>query len=317
MNMLINDNCTKASIIDIGSSSVRFVTAGFDDDLNMSILHYSGEITELSKDLHNTGILNPHGVSRTIGVIDRFIKSLSEKDRKFVEAIGTEAFRKASNGMLFMRQLQDLFNISVEILTPIREGGLALLGSSDILCEREPLIDLGGGSTEFITNGSRKTLEVKSFPLGAAYNALHIDFSLPISFDVLSMLRNTYRDIVSSWKSELNVVTETGVVLGGTITTIAAIVKSIRSYKLGCVHGSVLTPFQITKILEFLARMNAGKRETVHGMEKGRGKLIINGTLLLDAICDVFQFRKIKVSEYGIVFGKLQEIKNKYFLKNC
>jgi len=119
----------------------------------------------------NKGLIQPAAFERGIKAMQGFQNLIEKKHVKQVRAIATSALRSAANGQAFINEVKVKIGISIEIIDGNEEAGYIYKGvkAADCLSQQNSLIiDIGGGSVEFIIGNNEHILWKQSFEIGAA-----------------------------------------------------------------------------------------------------------------------------------------------------
>jgi exopolyphosphatase/guanosine-5'-triphosphate,3'-diphosphate pyrophosphatase len=219
--------------------------------------------------------------------------------------------RTAGNAPEFVRQLAEKTGILLEIVAGEKEARLTAAGVLSALDPRPDdclIVDIGGGSTEFILCHAGVALLHRSYPLGAV--RLAEDFA-----DTASMSACIDR-IMAKFRAEIEeenllrfVISPECRLVGtaGTVTTLAALQLQMNQYDWRRVNNLVLHKSNLCELLKLLVPLSVAAREKLPGMEKGRGDLIVPGLHILLAVLDLFSFEQLTVSDFGLLEGILLE----------
>jgi exopolyphosphatase / guanosine-5'-triphosphate,3'-diphosphate pyrophosphatase len=296
-------------VIDVGSSTVRILTADrICGTTDVRILQDMGCVTRLAEGMKTDMNLLEPACRRTLNCIRDLLADLTEIPESGV-CIATHAVRTAQNGREFADRVAAASGFPVEILSQQREAELAWMGSAPTNEEETPIIDFGGGSTELIQMTEAGVMETESFPFGAGTLLEEMNMDLPLdpnsvrrASEIASLLVNPsirkYRG-----KDRIH-----PLILGGTATTAVAGIHEIHRYAPGCVHGKKVTLSSVEQFTGKLAELHYHDRETIFGIEPGRGSLILSGVILLAAVLKSLGCEGFTVSEHGIRFGRIREM---------
>jgi len=247
-------------------------------------------------------------------VLEDFVRLMAQYSVTRIRALGTSALREASNSKEFITNVYERTGISIDSISGLREAELTakgvLLAFSYI--EKQPLIiDIGGGSTEWILCGKEMTSSLSnSIPVGVVN--LHESFitSDPPSQRNVDSLEGEIDRWITSVKCRIFHDLSSPTILlgtGGTITTLAAIDLSLEHYVHEKVHMHTITLNRLFDMRDLLLSLPFEERRKVLGIERGREDLIIPGILLTIRWCELLGFREIVVSDYGLLEGILKE----------
>jgi len=249
------------SSIDIGTHSVRLLVA----EINLSSYktHMRAiEITRLGEGLEITGRINDKAISRTISVVKQFV-AYAKKYNSVPFIFGTAALREAENGIEVADQIFDETGIPVAIISAEEEAYLTYKGATLLGLDRDSLvIDIGGGSTEFISARVKEDgkEEIISFSqrLGSVRNTERIIHNDPPTADELKRLREDIRSEVIEGIAGRRPKRLYGV--AGSVTQLAALELKMERYDPLRVNGLFLSKERINNWIEKLSSMTIEER---------------------------------------------------------
>jgi exopolyphosphatase/guanosine-5'-triphosphate,3'-diphosphate pyrophosphatase len=156
-------------VIDVGTNSVK-LTVGRVAGARVDTVYFERQTTRLGRGLVRSGRISARAAERTARVVRRLSRRAAARGAREVVAVGTFALRTASNGRRVARLIEERAGIAVRVLTGPEEARLAYRSAR--ACISRPrlvtfLIDVGGGSTEFVAARAGVVRFVRSVPLGA------------------------------------------------------------------------------------------------------------------------------------------------------
>jgi exopolyphosphatase/guanosine-5'-triphosphate,3'-diphosphate pyrophosphatase len=296
--------------IDIGTNTLRLLIAETGPDSYREI-GSDRRITRLGQDLDRTGVLSRDARERSINALADFSASINQHAVRHVDAVGTSALRKASNSREFIAEVKNRTGLDIRVITGEEEARLTLLGVSralhdarnDFLCSAL-IIDIGGGSTEFIITHPGRVPVVVSLPLGAVYLTERFIKHDPPSAIELDSLRTVVREELD--KQSTVVHPDPASVLAGTagaITTLAAMDQKLVEYDPDRINRSMLTRSAIDGMVRMLRESTLQERGDIPGLEHGREDIILAGAVVTQEIMERFGFSTMLVSDWGLREG--------------
>jgi exopolyphosphatase/guanosine-5'-triphosphate,3'-diphosphate pyrophosphatase len=173
------------------------------------------------------------------------------------------------------------------------------------------VIDIGGGSTEFIAGKAGTISKAKSIDIGAVrMTEKFFNPGIPVN-DAVAAARDyivkMIHDIVNDLKAMDSFILEG---IGGTVTTLAAIDMELSIYDSARVHGYKLKKSSVDDIFKRLISMSLEERKTLKGLQPERADIIPAGTLILKTIMEELNSEYIVVSEYDNLEGLLMKYKD-------
>ncbi len=138
--------------VDLGSNSFHMIIARLVGD-ELQIIDKIKEMVRLAAGLDDQNELDQASRERALEALGRFGERLRPLPRGAVRVIGTNTLRQAKNSRVFLKEVERAIGHPVEIVAGAEEARLIYLGvahSVEQLTDRRLVIDIGGGSTEFI-----------------------------------------------------------------------------------------------------------------------------------------------------------------------
>lgn len=164
---MTNDN-TQIAAIDLGSNSFHMAIAQIEHG-EIRIQERLGEKVQLAAGLDKQGNLDDESIARAMACLKRFEQRLRAIDRHYIQIVGTNALRVARNRQNLTEEVEKLLGVPIEVISGREEARLIYLGVAHTLADDEGqrlVIDIGGGSTEFIIGKRFESLERESLHMG-------------------------------------------------------------------------------------------------------------------------------------------------------
>lgn len=160
------DGPGRVGVVDIGSNTVRLVVYDAPTRLPVPMFNEKAQC-ELGRGLAETGRLNATGVQLALNSFSRFIKLARAMQVEELSLVATAAVRDAEDGMDFVAQVRNRFDLDVEVLSGQEEAELAALGLLSGLPEADGVLgDLGGGSLDLVDLDHGNFGQHATLPLG-------------------------------------------------------------------------------------------------------------------------------------------------------
>jgi len=298
--------------IDVGTNTTLLLVARVDDAGTVTVLENAAEITRLGRGIGQTGsgagALGAEGIARTLDVL-RGYAALARKHGARVAAIGTEALRRAPNGGDFLGPAAEILGAPVEVIDGEREAALTYRATvesfPDVRGGSLVVVDIGGGSTEIVVSG-RGGVWSRSLPLGSVrLTEKHVHHDPAAREEIAAVTREVDEALaVVPWPSRATLV---GV--AGTVTTLAAMALQLATYDADRVHGHELGLGELTLEIARLLASTQAQRERFVGLDPRRADVILAGAVILRRIADAAGVRAVRVSDRGIRWGLLYELR--------
>jgi exopolyphosphatase/guanosine-5'-triphosphate,3'-diphosphate pyrophosphatase len=273
--------------IDVGTNSIHLVVVECDSIYDTSrVVHKAREMVRLgSNDALERGRLSAKAMARGVEAISRFVALARQRGAERIRAVATSAVREANNGLEFRSLVEAQAGIELEILDAIEEARLIHLGvaSGFAIDDRTAcIIDIGGGSTEFIVASGERPFLLDSVKLGSLrlYDAFLRD-----AVDAARAARglNLYiRDALAPLMERVRFYQlDVGIGTSGTIMGLAAVDAAERGVQLRRVHGHVLTRARLESLQRRMLAMTEAERRKMPGMNPRRADIIVAGNAVL------------------------------------
>jgi exopolyphosphatase/guanosine-5'-triphosphate,3'-diphosphate pyrophosphatase len=296
---------TAIAALDLGTNSTRVLVAQPDGEGGIELVDRRMTITRLGQDVGATGRLADEAVERTLACLRGYREVIDRHGVTRIRAAATSAARDAANRDEFFDAVEDAVGVRPELLSGHEEGRLSFLGATaDLDHALGPflIVDIGGGSTEFIV-GTDQVEGVMSIDVGCVRlteKFLDHDPPQPEELTACISFTDTYlEDVVRELPGAADARTLVG--LAGTITNVAAV--EIGRYDRDLVHHFHLTRDAAEDVFRTLATESRAQRIHNPGLEEARADVIVGGCCVLVAIFRRFGFDEMTVSEADILDG--------------
>lgn len=301
--------------VDVGTNSVRLLVAdaaGASQPGRLVPVERLMRITRLGQGVDATHHLADDAIDRTVTVLQEYRGVMDDLGVTRVRATATSAARDATNRALFFTAGRDaLGGVELELLPGEEEARLSFVGATSGLTDPAPylVVDIGGGSTEFIV-GTDKPDALVSVDMGCVRLTEQFVHCDPPSADELSELVSTVRDHLADVAREVPGVRDARTVVGlaGTVTTIAAIEMGLPTYDAEKIHHFRLARTAAEDVFRTLATETIEQRAHNPGLEPGRVDVIVAGAAILVTIMRTFDVTEVVVSEADILDGLVRSL---------
>lgn len=284
----------KLAAIDIGSNSIHLVIVRAVKGQHPEIIDREKEMVRLGAGTLREHRLSKKTIERAITTLRRFKKMAEHNGADPIIATATSAVRESRNSDEFIDQVRKVVGLDVQVLPGVEEARLIAMAVSEVTDfnnRRALIIDIGGGSTEFIITGGGEPELMLSLRLGAVRLTEKFITTDPISIEQRDRLvANIRSDFTRAGAEIRNAGFDFVIGSSGTILNMVnAVVQADEPY--GSQDVSDYEPFsqtvtidQIEWLNRKLGRMTVRERRRVPGIEKGRADIIVAGGLLLQCL---------------------------------
>ncbi len=295
--------------VDCGTNSTRLLVGRPRPEGGIEVVERLMTITRLGAGVDRTGRLDPAAMQRTLDVLTHYGEVARGLGVERMRASATSAARDAENSDEFFERATAALGVRPELLSGDEEGRLSFRGATaDLDPALGPflVVDIGGGSTEFIAGPGRgEPTGVLSVDVGCVRlteRFLHGDppeaHELVAAISLVEAhLADVFRLVPGAREASCLV----GV--AGTITTVAAVEIGLAHYDRDRIHHFRLTRDAIEDVFRTLATESRADRVHNPGLEPERADVIVGGCCVLVAIMRTFGFGECLVSEADILDG--------------
>jgi exopolyphosphatase/guanosine-5'-triphosphate,3'-diphosphate pyrophosphatase len=296
---------SRVAAIDCGTNSIRLLIADISEG-NFREIYRTMEIVRLGEGVDKNKRFDPKAIERTLTAVKAFSKEITRRAVGAVRFCATSATRDAENRALFIDGVTEILGVTPEVISGEEEAELSFLGA---VREMHPsdapflVVDIGGGSTEFVFGGS-EVEAAKSVNIGCVrMSERHFD-SAPVS---AAAIERAIFDIDQAIKAAAEIVpitrAKTLVAVAGTATTVAAAALDLDSYDRYAIHQSHISATKVSTISTRFLNMSRAELAALGYMHPGRVDVIAAGALVLDRIMKATGLSEFVASESDILDG--------------
>ena len=304
----------RRAVIDIGTNSVKLLVADVDGSVIAPLLEES-EQTRLGAGFYETHELQDDAIRRTAASVKIFSDKAASLGSLPPRVVATSAARDAKNVGHLINAIFDSSKLLVEILSGGREADWAFRGvTSDPKLARCPalIVDVGGGSSEFIVGENAVPQFRDSYNLGAVRLFEQLRLADPPGSDALTRCRQSLREfLVSQVAPVLDPALQACkqkarlVGVGGTATLLVRMEAQMNDYNREKIESTPVSLDHIRKRIEQQWNMPLVKRKKIVGLPPNRADIILTGMAIYEAIMEQFGFAELAVSARGLRFWAL------------
>lgn len=295
----------KIGTIDIGTNSMRLLIGEYKNGKIENRKKFINT-TRIGQGVDKEGYISNEAINRNIDALKEFAKLCNDEKCEYVYGMGTSALRDSKNGDDFVQLAKRETGINIDIISGEEESNLGFKGvlegvegNNDIL-----VIDIGGGSTEFIIGDREGIKFAKSENVGAlrmTEKFLKIDPIDDLEFNEMYMFIESEIDKTLEYIKGKGIKNLVGI--GGTITSLSAMNQELAIYSMEKIHNSKVCKKEIEKILQNLKKMTLSDKKTLKGLQPKRADIITAGVAILNIIMEKLELDEIIVSEYDNLEG--------------
>lgn len=303
--------------IDVGTNTVLLLVAERRRGALVPVVERA-EITRLGRGVDATGRLDPAAIQDTVAVLTAYASEarwLGVEDPA-IACVATSAARDAGNGAEFFEAVKAAAGLTPEVIPGDEEARLVWLtswkdfgdGAAGAI-EARPLavLDVGGGSTEFIVGEGPAPRGRQSLQIGAVRLTERHVRQHPIPPEQLDALRQDARQALEPLAALRPAAGARLVGVAGTVTTLWAVAQGQPRHDPQKAHGKTLTLAQVDELVARMAGLTVSARAALPGMEPKRADVIVGGAVVVAEAMRRAGFEELVVSDRGVRWGLLYD----------
>ena len=303
---------TRRAVIDVGTNSIKLLVADVSGHDVRPVCEDSKQ-TRLGQAFYETHRLQPGAIASTAKAVAHFADLARKHAAASIRVIATSAARDALNPEALTGAIETASGLKVEIISGDLEADWVFQGvTSDPRLAQAPLLllDVGGGSTEFIVGQGEHKHFRRSFPLGTVRLLERFPPSDPPKPEELAACRHWSKDFL---QKEVRPKLEPAlqgiqlVATGGTASILARIEARLETYDRERIEATRLTLDRLHRHVERLWRLPLEERKTIVGLPPNRADVILTGAAIYEAIMEEFNFTELRISTRGLRFAAVME----------
>jgi exopolyphosphatase/guanosine-5'-triphosphate,3'-diphosphate pyrophosphatase len=305
----------RSAFIDIGTNAILCLIAEIRDTGRYRVLDDLADIARLGEGVDQTGLISVAGEQRSLEVLERYRDHCKNLGVDEIIAVGTSALRDAKNSAEVRARLRAKLGFDIRVISGAEEAAYSFLSvQRGLSCGGQELlvIDIGGGSTEFIRGNDSGVVEAISLDVGSVRLTERYLHSDPVLAEEVAAMAAAIDAALAGLRMRIansgSPLTLIGI--AGTFTTLAAIEKKLARYSHSEVHGSSLALAEVKRQIRLFQAMRIAERKQIVGLEPKRADVIFAGACLIERIMNFFHADRVTVSDQGVRYGLLHESAN-------
>src|SRR5690606_24337069 len=227
--------------IDCGTNSIRLLIADVDAEGQLVDVLRTMRIVRLGQGVDATGAFAPEALERTFAATREYKKLCDEHEVEAIRFAATSAARDASNRELFSAQITKILGVAPEVISGDEEASLSFAGAASVRAGQSGkslVIDLGGGSTEFVVGDATGPLAAKSLDMGCVRVTERFHQAGLRSDEALDFMDHSLETLAGAVVvSQVDAV----IMVAGTLTTLTAQALGLKAYESEKIHGAQLS----------------------------------------------------------------------------
>lgn len=306
---------TRIAVIDLGTNTFHLLIAEKQGDKNV-ILYRESLPARIGKGGINKNEIQPDAFERGLSVLMHFrtqLDAFSVEDNA-VHAFGTSALRNAVNGEKFCATIQEQLRITIQVIQGDEEAELIYWGVRDaVALGAEPvlIVDIGGGSVEFIIGTQERIIWKQSFEIGGQRLMEKFMRKEIISPSETQRLFNYVDEKLIDLSNAIHQYAPTTLVgSSGTFDTLIDIEYHYKTAQWPPVGqaGFEYSKEEFYRVYPLLLSSNREERLAIPGMIPLRVDMIVVAVCLIDYLFKTFNLQSVKVSKNSLKEGVLAKL---------
>jgi len=299
----------RIAAIDLGTNTFHLIIAEkVNDEIN--VIYKNNKPVKLGEDITKENRIIPIAFERGVNCLKEFKATLEEYGVSQVRTVATSGVRSASNGQMFIDSVKIATGIEIDVVDGDEEANLIYEGVklSGAIKGKSLIMDIGGGSTEFIFCDEQGFYWKKSFDIGAARLMQKFFKSDPINStdqtNIQQHLEETLQELIDFGK-EFKAITLIG--SAGAFETYSAMLNP--SVDISKVATAAIDTVKYQELAAKLIKANHEERSKMPNLIPLRVDMIVMAAMITNYVLAALNFEKITLSTYDLKMGVLQKLK--------
>lgn len=295
---------TRVAAVDCGTNSIRLLVT--DLGTGREVVRRM-QIVRLGEGVDRTGELAPAAIERTRVALAGFAEEISRQGVARVRFVATSATRDARGRADFVAMVRATLGVEPEVISGADEAALSFRGAMDVadgLPEPVLVVDIGGGSTEFVLGDAAGPRAARSVDIGCVrMTERHLHSDPPTPAEIAAATGDVRAAIGAA---ALDVpITDAATLIGlaGSVTTVAAMALGLGRYDAARIHGAWIPAADLRSVCRKLLEMPRSARAQLPFMHPGRVDVIGAGALVVREVVEAAGVNGLVASEHDILDG--------------
>jgi exopolyphosphatase/guanosine-5'-triphosphate,3'-diphosphate pyrophosphatase len=301
-----------AAVMDLGTNTFHLLIAS-GDAANPEELFHTTVPVKLGEGGINNGIIQPAAYQRGIDTMLQFSGHISTFNVDKISAIGTSALRSARNGADFINEVKAKTGIEIEIIDGEREAEYIYEGVKAGKCltdQNSLILDIGGGSVEFIIGNKENILWRESFEIGAARMLDKFHRTDPIPQSSINELKAYLEQTLPSFFEAAKDIEIYNIIgSSGAFETFAEVIELQKGHPFELKNNRKyqFDNEEFIKITDWLIQSSHNERENTEGIILIRVDMIVSSSLITRFVMEKLGISNVLMSTYSLKEGVLAE----------
>lgn len=296
----------RVAALDLGTNSFLLLIQEKDSSGNIKTLHDESVIVRLGESLQSTGKLSQAALQRAQECLYKFKKTIDQYKPSKLGAVTTAAARDAENAEEFL-SICYKFQIPVVILTGDEEARMSFRGAlPDQAYGKYLLVDIGGGSTEYVVGSAEKVYFSKSISHGAVKLTEKFVFHQPTpKVEIEKLIKHIQLSSEETWAQVEALRPDKLIAVAGTPTSIAA--AKMGGFDAKKINGMMMSQSELENWVQIFASLSIQEKKDRYGLG-ARADVILAGSIILNESIKRLKLEDIIISTKGIRYGLASQL---------
>lgn len=281
----------RTAAIDCGTNSIRLLIADVANDGGAGLTDVVRlmRVVRLGEGVDATGNLSDAALERTFDAVDEYAGLIREHGAERIRFVATSATRDAGNREVFVAGVRDRLGVEPEVVSGAEEAELSFTGAASVLPSEADapvlVVDLGGGSTEFVVGAANRVTAARSMDMGCVRFTERFLRSDPPTESEIAAAGKEIGRMIDEAHAAVDLSSVHGIIgVAGSITTVTAHALKLPEYQSERIHGTELSMTDIDDAAGSLLHMPRAERKALSYMHPGRVDVIGAGALIWRSI---------------------------------
>jgi exopolyphosphatase/guanosine-5'-triphosphate,3'-diphosphate pyrophosphatase len=303
----------RIAVIDLGTNTFNLVIADHNKSY-YTIIHQDKFPVKLGEGGINQNIIQPVPFWRGVDNIEKMLSIIKEFSVSKIYAFATSAIRDAANGTHFVDAVFKLFQLKINVITGNKEAQLIYLGVKSALSigkKNALIMDIGGGSTEFIIANDDEIFWKRSYKLGAARLLEKFEGAEPITTESLMAIESYLTDELKTLNKAIQKFKVHELIgSSGSFDTFAEMICH-QFYTADLLEGKTSFEYRINDLIDIHQQLLNSTREQrlkMNGLLAMRVDMIVIASIFSNYIIQKYNIKKVRLSTYSLKEGVLYKM---------
>lgn len=297
---------TRLGVVDLGTNTFHLLIAEPNGQGGFRELFRYRQFVKLAEE--GIQVIGETPFQRGLVALQGIKAKLDEYGVDRVRAFGTAALRTASNGSEFIRQVRAATGIEIQLITGDEEARLIHLGVVQAVPldqQRRLIMDIGGGSVEFIIADRSRVFWAQSFPVGVAVLFTRFHHHNPISAPEMAAVQRFLDEHLEPLCRALDAFpTHHLIGAAGTFD----VIETLLAHSKPTPHSAIVALPDFYPLYFRLLEATVEERRTMEGVPEERVDMIVVAMILIDYVIRLSSTRELTVSSFALKEGMLWEL---------